>query len=256
MYLFTFSLLGLIFGSFLSFLSYRLAHNKNLFAKRSKCHQCNHDLKVIDLIPVLSWIFLSGKCRYSGTKVSKRYITIEIFTSIIFSLIYYFYGLNSVGIFLLCISSIFIIISVIDFEFYIIHDSVLIALFVTLFTYHLSIGNYYLDFFINSLTGFLSAISISYIFKLLYKKEGIGFADIKLITILAGIIGYQNLSTFYLATGIIGTINGLAWIYILKRKLFPFAPTICLSFMLCFNISLKLGYQDMIVFDMLDVIVY
>lgn len=76
---------GLFWGSFLNVLIYRLPLGK-LPSGRSKCPHCNHTLEVLDLIPLFSFIFLGGRCRYCKEKVSWRYPAVEIITGLLFAL--------------------------------------------------------------------------------------------------------------------------------------------------------------------------
>jgi leader peptidase (prepilin peptidase)/N-methyltransferase len=83
----TYAMIGLCLGSFSSAIAYRIAHHKSWIvdknvtegarAARSACPSCHHQLSVLDLVPVFSWVFLGGKCRYCETKISARYPLIE-----------------------------------------------------------------------------------------------------------------------------------------------------------------------------------
>lgn len=79
-------IMGTVFGSFLTLAVYRIPLNKNITYERSFCPKCNHRLEFIDLIPVLSYISLKGKCRYCGEKVRIRYLLLEVLSGIIFVL--------------------------------------------------------------------------------------------------------------------------------------------------------------------------
>jgi len=78
-------LLGSIFGSFISVLNHRTEHNlKGIFAGRSMCPHCKHKLGLLDLIPIFSFLFLRGKCRYCKKKISKQYFYLELITATVF----------------------------------------------------------------------------------------------------------------------------------------------------------------------------
>ena len=79
-----FFIIGLLIGSFATLAIYRIPIGENITHKRSFCPSCNHKLGFLDLIPVLSYVFLKGKCRYCSQKIGKRYIFIEICSGIIF----------------------------------------------------------------------------------------------------------------------------------------------------------------------------
>lgn len=76
--------LGCIFGSFLTLATYRIPLNKDITHEHSFCPNCNHKLTFFDLIPILSYLFLGGKCRYCKKKISPRYFIIEVLTGISF----------------------------------------------------------------------------------------------------------------------------------------------------------------------------
>lgn len=79
--------IGSLFGSFFTLAVYRLPLHQDITHKRSYCPNCNHKLSFWDMIPILSYIFLGGKCRYCKTKIRIRYLLLEIFTGIVFLLI-------------------------------------------------------------------------------------------------------------------------------------------------------------------------
>ena len=87
------ALLGLVFGSFFGLLYYRIPNNRGFISGRSKCVSCNKSLNYFDLIPVMSWIILKGKCRFCKNDISIRYIIIEVLTCILFLVLTVFYKL-------------------------------------------------------------------------------------------------------------------------------------------------------------------
>ena len=79
-------IIGATLGSFYTLAVYRIPLNKDITHERSFCPNCNHRLEFLDLIPILSYIFLGGKCRYCGQKIRPRYLIIEIISGIVFML--------------------------------------------------------------------------------------------------------------------------------------------------------------------------
>ena len=77
---------GCMFGSFFTLAVYRIPLHKDITHERSFCPNCNHKLSFLDLVPVLSYIFLGGKCRYCKQKIRIRYLLLEIFTGLVFLL--------------------------------------------------------------------------------------------------------------------------------------------------------------------------
>ena len=77
---------GLLVGSFLNSVIYRIKNNQKIVFDRSKCPHCGHTLNWFDLIPFLSFVFLKGKCRYCQKPISWQYPLVELFTALIFIL--------------------------------------------------------------------------------------------------------------------------------------------------------------------------
>lgn len=95
--------MGITFGSFLTLSSYRIPLNQDITHTRSYCPNCNHKLAFLDLIPVFSYLFLGGKCRYCHKKISPRYLIIEVLTGLSFLILAFALRLN---IYTITISSI------------------------------------------------------------------------------------------------------------------------------------------------------
>lgn len=87
-------IMGTVFGSFLTLATYRIPLNQDIVRKRSYCPKCNHELSFWDMIPILSYVGLGGKCKYCKTKISPRYLAIEIVCGISFVLLALGLGLN------------------------------------------------------------------------------------------------------------------------------------------------------------------
>lgn len=141
MFFFWIFLLGLIVGSFLNSISFRYNTNSSVLKGRSLCMCCGHKLSSMDLIPLFSFLFLKGRCRYCKTKLSIQYPLVEIITGLVFSLSFIRSGFP-VAIFWWVIWSLLIVISIYDFKHKIIPDglvySILLISFVSLlFSFHL-----------------------------------------------------------------------------------------------------------------------
>lgn len=90
-YIFIF-FLGLIIGSFVNVLIYRIPEGKSIVSPPSSCTTCGNRLTTIDLVPVFSYVFLKGKCRHCGDKISPRYPLIELLTAVVFTILFIKYG--------------------------------------------------------------------------------------------------------------------------------------------------------------------
>lgn len=87
-------IIGSLFGSFFSLANYRIPRKKDIVCTRSFCPKCGHNLSFFDLIPILSYVFSLGKCRYCKEKISPRYLILEIGTGLIFLAAYLMFGFS------------------------------------------------------------------------------------------------------------------------------------------------------------------
>ena len=94
--------IGALFGSFFTLAVYRIPLGKDITHERSFCPNCNHRLEFLDLIPILSYLFLGGKCRYCKQKIRPRYFLLEIMSGIVFVLFAMSLKLNILSVFLNC----------------------------------------------------------------------------------------------------------------------------------------------------------
>ena len=118
---------GIVLGSFFNVLGYRLPKKESVVFPASHCPNCNHKLKFLDLFPILSYVFLKGRCRYCKKKISIIYPLIELFTGILFVISYYVFGLSIEFLIAVVFSSVSIITIVSDVRYMIIEDIVLIV---------------------------------------------------------------------------------------------------------------------------------
>ena len=124
-YIFIF-IIGLVFGSFYNVVGLRLPNKESIIMPGSHCTMCKHKIKFYDNIPVLSYIFLRGKCRYCNEKISIIYPIFELITGLLFLLCFIKFGFSLKFISSIIIISTLIVISISDIKYYIIPDSVLI----------------------------------------------------------------------------------------------------------------------------------
>ena len=87
-------IIGSLFGSFYTLAVYRIPKRQDITHTHSYCPNCNHKLGLLDLFPIISYIFLRGKCRYCGEKIRPRYLILELLSGVLFVIIAYFMGLN------------------------------------------------------------------------------------------------------------------------------------------------------------------
>ncbi len=231
-------ILGLIVGSFLNVCIYRLPQKLSITTPPSHCRACGTNLKPWDLIPVISFILLRGRCRYCGTVLSFRYLLVELLTALLFVWCFAEAGLSWELIRMYTLTAFLIVITFIDFDYQIILDKVLIwlsgvGIAINLWTSHVSL----LDMVSTSLIGggLLLLIAIA-------SQGGMGGGDIKFVAALGFWLGWKLILLTLLLCFIFGGIGGVVVLLtkVKGRKDFiPFGPFIALGAFL----SLLYGYE-------------
>lgn len=229
-------LFGIICGSFFNVCIFRIPNNKSIAYPSSYCYGCNTKLKPLDLIPILSWLFLTGKCRYCNSKISLRYPLIELLTGITFLLVYGIYGTSFITIYYLVLISLLIIITFIDIDYYIIPDKPIIigslfAVIFDIFAKGIFIGNSLISGLICG-GGMLLVISL---IEKIVKKEVMGGGDIKLLFMIGLFLGIKLGILTILLSIYLGAIYGVVSILYNKIKnknynsMIPYGPFISIA---------------------------
>jgi len=234
-------ILGLAVGSFLNVVIFRLESGEKIVNSRSKCLRCGHILAWYDLIPVLSFIFLKGKCRYCNSKISWQYPAVELSTAILFVLIANYehlisniqYPILSLLFWFFIISSL-IVIFVYDLKHYIIPDrivypAIIIAIGFNLFNNNpisniLSVFNFLIPAVVAG--GFFYAIVA------ITKGKGMGGGDVKLAFLMGLILGWPLITFSVFLSFILGSLVGIYLILIGRKKMksmIPFGPFLILG---------------------------
>ena len=183
---------GLIFGSFYLVVGTRLLKGESIIKPRSHCCNCNHILQWYDLIPLLSFITLRGKCRYCHKKIDFSYPLTEILCGILFLISYLKYGISYDFFIMLIISSLVVLIFITDFKDMIILDSPLIIAGILIFILN---WFYYgvekaLFSLLYGLITFITMLGIRQIGNIIFKKDSLGGGDIKLSFIMGMILNF------------------------------------------------------------------
>ena len=126
LYLIIFFIFGTYFGSFFTVIGLRLPKNENFTTSHSHCDSCNHELKLYDMVPIISFLLQRGKCRYCKEKIDPLSTFVEFFTGLLFAVSYYSFGFSWEFVIGLGIVSLLMIVLVSDLTYLIIPDEVLI----------------------------------------------------------------------------------------------------------------------------------
>lgn len=231
-----FFICGSIFGSFLNCMAMRIVNREDFISSRSHCESCNHELGFPDMIPIVSYLCLKGRCRYCGAGLSPSYPLTEIFLGIVFVLTYLRYQRPCILlIFDLSLFCIVFGLSLIDMRSYIIPDGFIVA-----GVLNWLIRSLLTDFEYGSIaSAFLLSLSIILLSMIMNKvngKENFGGGDIKLIFMA---VLYTGLMKGVLLL-FVSSVLGLFGISIGRNKKIPFGPYIS------FALFLVLLYGDQI----------
>ncbi len=218
-----FTLFGLLFGSFLNVLILRIPKEESVVFPSSYCPNCKNRLKFYHNIPLLSWIFLRGKCAFCSQKISIQYPLVELFTTLIFLIIFIKNSNITEALIISLVFALLFALSIIDFRYKAVPDSLnLTTLSLAIFSSSAIIDN-----FTNALLfagGFsLLRFYVSYI----VKKEALGEADIMIAATIGALVGIK-LGLFVI---FLSAIIALPVFIILKDKNLeiPFIPFLALA---------------------------
>ena len=205
-------ILGACLGSFSNVCIYRLPKNKQIVSGRSFCPRCKKKINWFDNLPIISFLFLSGKCRKCKKVIQLRYLIVEMITGISFLLIYLnFENLYTIT-FLSILSLILIMIFFIDLENFIIPDSLnfsvmgLALLKNFLPNFDTSLIHEINQSIIGGMVGYLSIWLIIYLYKTFKKIDGMGFGDAKLMAGIGLLFGWQSIPFILFVSSILGLI--------------------------------------------------
>ncbi len=250
--------LGLIIGSFLNVCIYRIPEGISLLWPASKCVNCSKRVVWYDNIPVLSYLFLKGKCRHCQHKISALYPITEIITGIVFLSLFHSVilakgDLISVYIFYLIFCCLLIVGSIVDLKLYIIPNEITYTgLILAPIASLLCVGSRNLNnaqgYFDNSANQWLASLQASIIGifvaggmiflcgvigKLVLRKDAMGFGDVKLMGVIGGFIGWKlAVATFFLAP-FFGLLFGIPRLISKRGKVIPYGPFLSLAAFIC-----------------------
>ncbi|WP_409227551.1 prepilin peptidase [Gudongella sp. SC589] len=226
---------GLLIGSFLNVLIYRIPRDENIAWPGSHCTSCGHGLKWYDNIPLFSYLFLRGRCRYCGERISLQYPAVEAVNAIIYVLLYiFFYQVKLDFVFYALISSALVAITFIDLKDQLIPDSLVLSVLI-LSILHKSLLHFYegIPFpFVESLLGLLVAGGI-FLLIVYFSGGGMGGGDVTLIGALGFVLGLRRIFLVIFLSFLLGAIIS---VFLLATRLktrkdpIPFGPFIVLGF--------------------------
>lgn len=226
-YLLVFSFaLGSVFGSFCNAWAWRIVHREKITKGRSHCPHCGHTLAARDLVPVFSWLFCKGKCRYCGSPIAVRYLLSEVLLGLYFASVMAVSGLCMDTLRFWALGSILLVMSLEDLDTMEIENGLQIGAAACVL---LRIGQ--VGFLKDALLGLSVAVGLLLVvllFEKVLKRDAMGGADIKLVAVLG--LHFGLFKTLYLL--IVACIVGLIGAAVFRKgfgKEFPFGPALAVS---------------------------
>jgi leader peptidase (prepilin peptidase)/N-methyltransferase len=223
--------LGLLIGSFLNVVIWRVPRKESIVAPRSKCPTCDTFIASRDNVPVLSWLALRGKCRHCAARISVRYPLVELATGVLFVAIAARFAHSWALPAYLVLGAALLAISVIDLEHYIIPNRIVYPvgfILVGLFALAAALSHDW-DAFARALLGGSAAFAVLFVIHVI-SPRGMGFGDVRLCFLLGlalGWLGWEQVLLGIFAGFFYGSVIGLALIVLHVRKRnqhIPFGP--------------------------------
>jgi leader peptidase (prepilin peptidase)/N-methyltransferase len=249
---------GLMIGSFLNVVIHRMpkmmqresdnyvAHESgkplphtdryNLVVPRSACPHCGHQITALENIPVISYLFLRGKCSQCKAPISARYPIVELVTALVSALLIWRFGSGVAGLATLVFAWMLIAMTLIDADTQLLPDDLTLPLLWLGLLVNLN-GSFVPleEAVIGAAAGYLSLWGIYWLFKLATGKEGMGYGDFKLLAALGAWLGWKMLPVIILLSSVVGAAVGIALIVFARHgrdKPIPFGPYLAAAGML------------------------
>jgi leader peptidase (prepilin peptidase)/N-methyltransferase len=249
---------GLMIGSFLNVVIHRVpkmmqresdnyvAHESgkplphtdryNLLVPRSACPHCGHQITAMENIPVISWLFLRGKCSQCKAPISARYPMVELVTALVSALLIWRFGTGVAGLATLVFAWMLIAMTMIDADTQLLPDDLTLPLLWLGLLVNLN-GTFVPleEAVIGAAAGYLTLWGVYWLFKLATGKEGMGYGDFKLLAALGAWLGWKMLPVIILLSSVVGALVGIALIVFARHgrdKPIPFGPYLAAAGML------------------------
>ncbi len=261
LYLLLVGILGLLVGSFLNVVIYRLplmlkqqwkaecqaflaedagkthspeAHPPfNLVAPRSRCPHCGHLITALENIPVLSYLALRGRCRECRAPISLRYPLVEIVSALLVVLAAWHFGVSWQAVGAILLSWALLSLAIIDYDHQYLPDIITLPFLWLGLLFNLN-GVFVplASAVIGAMAGYLFLWTIYQAFRIFTGKEGMGFGDFKLLAMLGAWLGWQALPVIIILSSLVGSVIGIGLIVLRQHqrsKPIPFGPYLAIA---------------------------
>lgn len=199
----------------------------------SCCQHCGHAITALENIPVLSFIWLRGKCSACGKPIFWRYPLVELLTGGLTAAVAWHFGYGVAALAAMALTWCLIVLSFIDFDRQLLPDDITLPLlWGGLILNAFAIFTPLLAAVIGAISGYIFLWLVFQVFKLMTGKEGMGYGDFKLFAALGAWLGWQSLPLIILLSSLVGAIAGISFILLFghdRRLPIPFGPFLCVA---------------------------
>lgn len=245
------ALLGLVVGSFLNVVIYRLPVMMerawrqqcqelleqpegeaeapfNLLVPRSRCPSCGHLIGALENIPLVSFLLQRGRCAHCGSAIGMRYPLIEAFTAVLTAAVVWHFGPTWEAVAAMGLTWALVALSFIDIDHQLLPDDITLPLlWLGLILAMFGLFTDLQSAVIGAVAGYLALWSIYHLFRLVTGKEGMGYGDFKLLAMLGAWMGWQQLPMIILLSSLVGAVLGLSMVLLRghdRNVPIPFGP--------------------------------
>lgn len=207
--------LGACMGSFVNVCIWRLPRGESIIRPASHCPRCQTPIRWYDNVPLISYWLLKGRCRSCGTKISFRYFLVEALSALLYLFLFYHFGPQWRLIPALLLTSALLAVSFIDGEHYIIPNKITYpGIFAGLVFSFLPGHPHYKEALLGFILGWGFFIFLAWVGPYIFKKEAMGYGDVKLAAMLGAFLGWQSLLFAIFWAALFGSVVGLAqWVF-------------------------------------------
>lgn len=200
----------------------------NLWLPRSACPQCGHQITALENIPLISWLFLRGRCLACSAPISARYPLVELLVAVLSAAVAWKWGISMQTLGALLLVWMLVALAFIDLDTTLLPDSLTLPLVWLGLLFNLN--GFFVplaDAVVGAMAGYLILWSVYWLFKLATGKDGMGYGDFKLLAAIGAWLGWQMLPVTLLLSSVVGAVIGIAMIVLVKhdrRVPIPFGP--------------------------------
>ncbi len=206
-----FTTFGLLIGSYLNVVVYRLPRGISTVRPRSRCPGCNGEIRWFDNLPVLSWLRLRGRCRSCGTRISPRYPLVELATGALFTVSVLRFGLSPGAVLAAVFSSLLLALALIDVEYFLLPDKLTYpGILVGLATSWVSPITTPSQSAIGALAGAGILLAMIGGWYLIRREQGMGFGDVKMLAMMGAFLGFPGMVMALFFAALSGSVAGVA----------------------------------------------